>query len=267
MALMKCTFLSKSLKTMVKINVIIPSLNFEDVMSNRSKESRGNVKFQTLYLLHGYTGDESDWQRFTGIERYAENNKIAVIMPAAGNSFYTDMVHGGDYFTYLTEELPAFVQAMFPVSAKKEDTFIAGLSMGGYGAFKIAMRYPERYHAAASLSGVVEISEAVLKEERKDMKLENVFGDLNKVRGSKHDLLHLAEQLIKDGKSIPKLYQACGTEDFLYRNNIKFKKQAEQIGLGIHYVEGPGIHDWNFWDEYIRKVLEWMPLLREPIKK
>ncbi len=117
--------------------------------------------FRVLYLLHGYSDDQTAWQRWTSIERYAEGLNLAVVMPAAQNSFYTDMVHGGKFFTFLTEELPAVVHDLFPLSTERADTFVAGLSMGGYGAFKLALSRPDLYAAAASLSGALDICEVV----------------------------------------------------------------------------------------------------------
>ena len=107
-----------------------------------------------MVFLHGAYGDYSDWARLTGIERYAQAHKIAVVMPSADNSFYQDMYRGGKYLTYFTRELPDYIARLFPVSTKREDTFVAGLSMGGYGAVRVAFEMPERFGAAASLSAL-----------------------------------------------------------------------------------------------------------------
>jgi S-formylglutathione hydrolase FrmB len=219
---------------------------------------------RTLYLLHGHSDDQTAWQRWTSIERYVEGLNLAVVMPAAHNSFYTDMVHGGKYFTFLTEEVPSVLQDMFPLSHEREDTFVAGLSMGGYGAFKLALSRPDLYAAAASLSGAVDIRELVKKHDDPDNPawleaMRNIFGDLESVPGSQHDLFTLAEQVAR-AKVKPSLFQYCGTEDFLYADNLRFRDHVRTLPMDLTYAEGPGDHTWGYWDVMIQKVLAWLPL-------
>ena len=159
MAFLQCNFYSQVLHSNVVIGVILPSPNSSEVLSNGDSEYfHPGVLYQTLYLFHGAYGDYSDWMRFTSIERYAQQRKIAVVMPSVQNSFYQDMYLGERYLTYVTEELPRFVRTLFPLSVKREDTFTAGLSMGGYGALKVALTKPEQYACAASLSGAVDLA-------------------------------------------------------------------------------------------------------------
>lgn len=218
--------------------------------------------YRTLYLLHGHSDDHTAWQRWTSIERYVEGLNLAVVMPAVNLSFYTDMVHGGRYGQFISEEVPAIVRDLFPLSSAREDNFVAGLSMGGYGAFKLALTYPERYAAAASLSGALDIREVVgSNKEGNDEAwlagMRNVFGDLGKVPGSEHDLFVLAEEVAK-GQIKPRLYQCCGTEDFLYADNLRFRDALNKLPLDLTYEEGPGEHVWGYWDQMIQKVLAWM---------
>jgi putative tributyrin esterase len=226
------------------------------------RQSKRQPKYRVLYLLHGHSDDHTAWQRWTSIERYVEGLNLAVVMPAGHLSFYTDMVYGPRYGQFIGEEVPTVVRDMFPISSKREDTFIAGLSMGGYGAFKLALTYPERYAAAASLSGAVDIAEVV--RPKKDpankawlAKMRTVFGDLGKVSGSQHDLFALARKVAK-GPVKPRLYQCCGTEDFLYADNIRFRDAVRKLPLDLTYEEGPGEHVWGFWDKMIQNVLAWM---------
>lgn len=219
--------------------------------------------YRSLYLLHGHSDDHTAWQRWTSIERYVENLNMAVIMPDAHVSFYTDMVHGGRYWTFLAEEVPALVRRIFPLSPARADNFVAGLSMGGYGAFKLALAHPDRFAAAASLSGALEIS-AVVAEDGEDRDeawlagMRNVFGaDLSKVEGSENDLRTLATAAAQAGEK-PRLYQCCGTEDFLHQNNITFRDYLRGLPLDLTYEEGPGEHHWVYWDRMIQKVLAWM---------
>src|SRR5262249_34286686 len=198
-----------------------------------------------LYLLHGYSDDHTAWQRWTSIERYAEGLNLAVVMPAVHLSFYNDMAYGGAYWQFISEEVPALVRDVFSLSSKREDNFVAGLSMGGYGAFKMALTHPERFAAAASLSGAVDIREVVSVVNNDPLnkawlvEMRNVFGDLNKVPGSKHDLFALAKKAAKSAVK-PRLYQCCGTEDDLYPQNIRFRDAVRKMPLDLSYEEGPG---------------------------
>jgi S-formylglutathione hydrolase FrmB len=220
-------------------------------------------RYRVLYLLHGHSDDCSAWQRWTAIERYAEGLNLAVIMPDVHLSFYTDMAHGGRYWTFVSEELPALVRRIFPLSTDRADTFVAGLSMGGYGAFKLALAHPERFAAAASLSGALDIRHIVAEDgpDRDEAWLagmRNIFGaDLSKVADSDHDLRTLARRAAQSATR-PRLYQCCGTEDFLYQNNLSFRDFLRGLPLDLTCAEGPGEHTWAYWDQMIQKVLAWM---------
>ena len=150
--LLTCQFRSAVLRRNTAITVILPTPEQENEPIAKD--------MKVLYLLHGMYGDESSWIRYSNVERYAKDlgGNMAIVMPGVGNSFYQDMVHGERFYTYMTEELPKFIQGLFPVSKKREDTYIAGLSMGGYGAFFLALSRPDLYSAAASFSGAVDIA-------------------------------------------------------------------------------------------------------------
>ncbi|CAK4845605.1 unnamed protein product [Aphanomyces euteiches] len=220
----------------------------------------GNViaaKHPTLYLLHGLSDDHSIWMRRTSIERYAAELGIAVVMPSVHRSFYADMANGMKFWTFISEELPAIARSFFPLSEKREDNFVAGLSMGGFGAFKLALNHPEQYAAAASLSGAL-IAENIYNLSSADAEL--IYKDRASIKGSSSDLLAVAERLAKSNQPKPLLYQICGTEDFLYEDNKQFREHVETLDLSLKYIEGPGDHSWAFWDEHIQQVLKWLPL-------
>lgn len=243
MALLQCQFHSSALEIAVSVNVILPE-NIEGPLS-------------TLYLLHGLSDDHSIWLRRTSIERYASGLQLAVVMPAVNRSFYTDMAYGAKYWTFVSEELPARMRAMFPLSAAREYNFAAGLSMGGYGATKLGLSHPDRYAAVASLSGAMDIGRRG-KEWPNDYVA--IFGDKNyDVQGTVSDLFALADQVAASGTS-PLLYQCCGTEDFLYEDNVRFREHARALSLPLTYEEGPGEHEWGYWDAHIQRVLAWLPL-------
>jgi len=254
MILNEVKFLSETLTLHSTMYVLLPQ--------RLLAETKSIPKYRTLYLLHGRTDDHTAWMRWSNIEKYVEGLNLAVVMPAVNLSYYTDMAHGSNYFKFVSEEVPAVVRDMFALSDKREDNFVAGLSMGGYGAFKLALTYPERYDAAASLSGALDVRETIKGHGLHDEKLwaaemQNVFGDLDKVRGSKHDLFTLAEKVAKGSVKL-RLYQACGTEDFLYADNIRFRDHVRGLPFDFTYEEGPGEHVWAYWDKMIQNVLKWM---------
>ncbi len=262
MALIECHFRSEALHLSTSMTVILPQQPSDSIAPSTLG---GPPRCQTLYLLHGLSDDHTVWLRRTSIERYVEPLGLAVVMPAVDRSFYTDMAAGNRYWTFISEELPALVQSFFPLSPAREDNFVAGLSMGGYGAFKLALLKPERFAAGASLSGAVDIVEVARSEEDEPWRPDKhaIFGDLDKVAGSEMDLFHQARRLMESNVKPPALYQWCGTEDFLYPMNVRFKQFADQIGLPVDYSEGPGDHQWMYWDLEIQRVLNWLPL-RKP---
>lgn len=255
MALMQCHFYSETLGLSTTMTVILPQNTTTQIgMDNKA----GAHRHPTLYLLHGLSDDDSIWLRRTSIERYVASMGIAVVMPQVHRSFYTDMEYGGKYWSFISEELPALARSFFPLSDAREDNFVAGLSMGGYGAFKLALRKPEMFAAAASLSGALNIAGRFMKDDiAQDARL--IFGD-KPITGSDNDLLHLLKELNNAGGPKPKLYQCCGTEDFLYEDNLQFLDACRQTTLDLTYTEGPGAHDWGYWDARIQDVLKWLPL-------
>ena len=256
MILNEVNFFSEVLTMRSTMYVLLPQRTLAETKSKRTP------KYRTLYLLHGHSDDHTAWMRWSSIEKHVEGLNLAVVMPAANLSFYTDMVHGKNYLQFISEEVPAVVRDIFPLSNRREDTFIAGLSMGGYGAFKLALTLPERYAAAASLSGAVDVVADIRKHEKagdKDWMAEfrSIFGDLHKIPNSRHDLFWLAKKASKLSVK-PRLYQCCGTEDFLYAYNIRFRNAVRKLPFDYTYEEGPGEHNWAYWDKMIQNVLVWM---------
>lgn len=256
MALIQCDFFSETLGLSTSMNVILPQ-SAPSQIGMDSKVSQTQVKHKTLYLLHGLSDDHSIWLRGTSIERYVASLGIAVVMPAVHRSYYANMAAGGNYWTFISEELPAIARSFFPLSDRREDNFVAGLSMGGYGAFKLALNKPEQYAAAASLSGGLD---AAIFATRMPEESKLIFGTGNAANELPNNLFLAAETLVQSGTAVPLLYQCCGTEDFLYEDNIRFREHANKLGLPLTYEEGPGEHEWGYWDKHIQRVLEWLPL-------
>lgn len=253
--LLSCHFRSPVLRRNTRINVILPTPEEEDAPLKKD--------LKVLYLLHGLHGDADSWLHFSNIQRYVQGTDIAVVMPSVGNSFYQDMACGERFFTYMTQELPKFIQGLFPVSSKREDTYLAGLSMGGYGAYFLGLRCPEQYGAVASLSGALDIGfrtsgMPVGPKVPKPFYVEACFGDMTKIAGSDRDVFTLYARAAAKG-CLPRMYQSCGTADYLYEMNVRSHEALVKMGARITYRETPGMaHEWEFWDQEIRYVLDWL---------
>ena len=262
MAVLELTFRSEVLGFDQNVMVILPE---PENLSLSQREHAFDGTFPVLYLLHGYTDDHTSWLRRSSVERYMTMDSarpLVCICPSVQNSFYTDMEYGWKYFTYLTEELPDLLSRWIRISTQPEDTFIAGLSMGGYGAYKIALTHPERFAAAASFSGVLDIVRSGKENPQKDMVAYNVFGKKrSELNGTKHDIYYLLDKAIAEGKKLPKLYSSCGTADSLYVNNLGFRDYIQQKGIDYTYSEQEGLaHEWAFWDSEVKKLLNWLPI-------
>ncbi len=252
MALIHFDFFSETLRLASSINV---------VFSQRIKKQKGpESKSPVLYLLHGLSDDHSSWTRKTSIERYVENYDVVVVMPAVHRSFYRNTHAGHRYFDYVSQELPELCRTYLPISDTREQTFVAGLSMGGYGAFKLALTQPETYAAAASLSGALDIAGLADLGNESLPEWPSIFGPDAAIKDTDDDLLHLTRELAQSNRPRPKLFQCCGTEDYLYPANQSFLANARAAQLPIEYEEGPGTHEWGYWDTNIQHVLSWLPL-------
>lgn len=259
MAYMQVEFYSETLRLSSSMQVIVPQRS--------GGESEAFEPYPVLYLLHGGSDNHTNWMRNTSIERYVSGLGVVVVMPAAHYSFYSDQKYGLAYFTFMADELPRLVRQFFRVSDKREHTFAAGLSMGGYGAFKLGIARPDRFAAVASLSGSLDQSSRLLPEPALANPVmlqmaKHTFGSLEEYVGSENDLAWLLERHLENGNVLPKFYQACGTNDHNHTINLDFYSRfAGKIDLTYVEASGRG-HDWSFWDEAIREVLQWLPLRR-----
>lgn len=249
---------SESLELSTSVVVILPQRTGEQI---GMMGLRGEDDPPVLYLLHGLSDDETTWTRRSSIERYAAEYGIAVVMPRVERSFYQDMAHGERYWSYVSQELPALLAGFLRVSTRREDTFVAGLSMGGYGAMRLALAHPDRYAAAASLSGVLDVAHPLVRTSRADV-YQNAFG-AGEVAGTEADLLALLGRC--DPGRVPALYLACGTGDDLFPMQHTFLTAATSRGIDVTTHFGPGEHEWGYWDEQIQRVLAWLPIRDHPV--
>lgn len=245
-------FYSETLQTQTAVYVLMPA---EKVL----KQSRKPLP--VLYLLHGLNGDHTMWLRQTCIEQFAQEYRVCVVMPAVNRSFYMDMAHGAKYDTFIAEELPRVIETYFPVGKKREHRFAAGISMGGYGAFKLGLTRPNRYAAVASLSGALAMETLFQRRdaigEMQIEELQNIFGDEKTLLNGKGNLTKLAEKLSPD--KAPRMFASCGTEDFICWMSERFLDQFQEK-FAIHVVMEPGEHTWQLWNKHIAIVLEWLGL-------
>ncbi len=260
MALLHVDFFSDVLGMCTQMDVILP----EQTRGQIGMEGhRTGDKYPVLYLLHGMSDDHTIWQRRTSIERYAADYGIAVVMPTTQLGWYTDMHMGFKWWTFISDELPQICHAFFPyMSTAREDTFAAGLSMGGYGALKCGLLAPDKFCAVASLSGGVDAVDIAANqpEGRGKQLFFDIFGPVDELKGSDNDLFAVAERLAKTPELMPRVYMWCGTEDFLYKSNVRMRDHLRALNYDLTYEESPGDHQWKYWDQKIQTVLDWLPI-------
>lgn len=263
MAYLQMNIMSQSLMRTVPVNVILPV----DKLVFPGMPQREEKPYKTLYLLHGVFDNHIAWVNGTNIQRWAEENDLVVVMPAGDNMFYVDQEASHNYYgEFVGKELVELTRKMFPLSCKREDTYIAGLSMGGYGAIRNGLKYHETFGCIAGLSVAFIIDDIAKRTDDTPIFIESrsyaesVFGDLDKVAESDKNPKWIARNLIEDKAELPKIYIACGLEDSLLPKNQELQKYLKELGYDVTYEEAAGAHEWNFWNSHIKKVLEWLPL-------
>lgn len=257
MAVLNVSYMSYCLKRYVNFKVILP---IEDTKTMSSNPADKPEKYKTLYLLHGYSGNSGDWLYGSRIFKIARDRNLAVVMPDGENSFYIDNRETGElYGTYVGEELIKITRKMFPLSEKREDTFLGGLSMGGFGSLLTGSRFAEQY------SGIIILSGAFLLDEMKQHKsypfearqaLEHLLLNADGSCDKEKDPYIMANEALQKGM-LPPIYMACGTEDELYKYSVQMRDALTDVGADVTWDEGQGAHEWTFWDCYIEKAIDW----------
>ena len=257
MALITCRFFSKVLQYQTSMQVILPESG-PGIIGKKVHVPGGT--YPVLWLYHGLSDNDSAWVRNTAIERYAQEYGLAVVMPDAARSYYTDMASGGRYWEFISREVMTRARQFFPLSRRRSDNYAAGLSMGGFGAFKLALQKPRSVAAAGSFSGAVDILDRLQAAGRRTAEFERMFGPFETVPGSINDLSGTMLKMTQDDKrELPALFQCCGTEDFLLQSNRTFHHAAEAVGIAHTYIEEDGFaHTWDYWEIAIRQFLEWL---------
>jgi S-formylglutathione hydrolase FrmB len=266
MSRIEFSYHSRALGYRTTVTAIVPSIDWIEMMRGVKAEEFYGRRFPVLWLLHGSSGDNDCWTRFTRIESWAEQYKIAVVMPDCRLSAFCDMDKGPAYYTFVTDELPGVCRRVFPILGQREDNYIGGLSMGGYGAMKIGLRNPERYSLILNLSGGVDRVAHVNRtiQQNRLTGLHNLramratFGDLSAVEGSVNDVFALAENLARSNRPKPKVFASIGTRDPHWEENIRLRTLLIKNDYDLYWEQGPFIHDWTNWNHYIEIALEWV---------
>ncbi len=246
MALLECYFKSQALGKNCEMNILMP------------QEPPGHAPYRVLYLLHGLSDNHSNWLRRTSVERYVEGRNLLVVMPDGARSFYSNgHNHYGNYWDFLSQELPAILAGMFPISTRREDTFAMGLSMGGFGAMKLALRQPERFAAACGLSSVADIKK-ITHSLGDSGELSSLLGTDKQIEQDGNDLFLLASRVARL-PSPPRILMIEGTEDFMLEDNHRLRDHFQNVQYpGFQYAEAPGAHEWGFWDRHVRDGLQFL---------
>ena len=259
MAILEVTYMSVALNRNTTFHVVLPA----DRMNPACTEYLPMKPLKTLYLLHGLQDSSAGWLTSTRIKRWATLMDMAVIMPQGDNSYYVDRPESkSNYGVFIGEELVNVTRRMFPLSHRREDTFIGGLSMGGFGAVRNGLKYHETFSRIIGLSSALyvfekpeEFFDGTFGKARFGAYEESVLTDKNP-RVAAQNLLALKEK--QPDTPLPKFYLACGTEDFLLESNRSFEKFLKEKEFDCTYIEAPGTHSWDFWDEHIKNALDWL---------
>ena len=238
MSHMRVSFFGDSIKKQTSMTVILP------------QDAKGDGPFPVLYLLHGLSDDDTIWERRTSIERYVAAMPLIVVMPDGGRGFYTDAVQGMAYESHIMEDVIGFTERFFPAMRERKGRAIGGLSMGGYGSMKLALKYPDAFCSVVSHSSAFDVRRRVENQERAP-EFRMIFGD--DPAGKDNDPFRLAEVI--DRRKLPAIRIDCGTEDGLIEESRAFHKHLEKLGIQHEYAEYPGAHNWAFWDEHVQEAL------------
>lgn len=246
------------------LHAFSPTLEKQIALTALLPEGQGPGPFPTLYLLHGLSDDYTQWLRRTRIEMYLQGHGLIVVMPDGFRGFYTDNDNGPNYGRYLAEDIVSLTETYFPAIPDRKARAIGGLSMGGYGALRAALNYPEKFisahsHSGAVLCGSIRWDKPHATATHLDLReMQSIFG--KRPAGSHHDLLHVAAQAQKDSqkdrkKKLPALLIDCGTDDFLIEDNRTFHHELEKLRVPHTYREYEGAHNWDYWDLHIQEAL------------
>lgn len=217
-------------------------------------------RYPVVYLLHGLTGHFDNWTDRTKLAEYAAAYDFLIVTPEGGDGWYTDSasVSNDRYETYIVNELLPEIDRKFRTHATRENRFIAGLSMGGYGALKFGLKYPEKFALAGSFSGALGATSLTDKNSNAwiSKSIMSVYGDAESETRKANDIFRIIREMPAEKiKDLPFLYVDCGTEDFLIQNNRDFMQLLAEKKIPHEFRQLPGAHNWIYWDAQVREFL------------
>lgn len=277
MARLSVDFYSTSLMRTTTLDVILPTDCPNDAMGfdymrrqdpaawERTPMPQERPPFKALFLLHGISGNHTDFMSETRIRTFAEERGLAVIMPSGYNAFYLDHPETHNYYgRYVGLELVEAARRMFPISRRREDTFIGGISMGAYGALRNGFKYAENFGGIIALSSAMILGDFdhLINDDVFFLSrafLESTFGDLNQVIDSDKDPRRLAADVVYCDRPRPRVFMAWGSSDPLAEPNRALADRLRGTGIDVESREMPGGHDWTFWNTALPQALDWLP--------
>jgi S-formylglutathione hydrolase FrmB len=249
--------------------ILHTTVNVQFLIPEKGSQTEVEKPYKVVYLLHGLHGNEGSWLNNSMLPYYGKKYNVIFVMPEAGRSFYCDLKYGRKYYTFITDELPQICKRIFNISSRREDTAVMGYSMGGLGSLKLALTKPEQYGFCGAISSACLYFGPILEKLRMDItsylkletEAEDILKDLYNIYGESleyrkdGDILELVKNFPAD-KPKPKIYAVCGTEDNLYKDNLKFNEEMKETTFDFTFEEWPGGHDWYFFNEALKKTLE-----------
>lgn len=261
MAYLSLEFYAESLGRKTEVKVLLPNDTPPFITEGNPHYKR---PMKSLYLLHGFSGINTDWLLNARVYDMAHKYNLAIILPSGENSFYLDRPGTGRKSgTFIGCELPDYMSKTLALSNRPEDKFIGGLSMGGFGALQVGLSHPERFSKIAAFSSALIVHEVAGMRDGKGNEVADydyyllTFGEPEKLLESKNNPEFLIRRLKAEGKQIPDLFITIGTEDFLYENNQEFVRFLEKEDVPFTYSEGPGAHDFDFWNAHLEEAIHW----------
>ena len=270
MAVMTFRFNSRKLSLSTAVRIILPTGFAPD--SDYQTYYQEKEPLPVLWLLHGGSDNYTDWHNCTLVQLLAEQYGYAVVMPDAQLSSYANMAYGPKWLDYFREELPEYLYARLPLSRKREDNFISGMSMGGAGTVKLALLNPERYSVAVPIASAVEVARRYA-EGRWDRvpgggprdghasEFNDIYGcdeHPEKILGTEEDCFYQLKRNVEEGRTLPRFLFCQGTEDHTYNGNVEYRAFAKELGVELEWCEAPGVHDWKSWNLYLPKAFEFI---------
>ena len=264
MAVINMDLMSRSLTTRTDLYVVVPTPTLQDMIAGQDRYDP-EKRWPVVYMLHGAGGNGFEWIQKADIESLCCRWGFIAVLPSTELGFYNDTPDGRAYCTYVSKELPSMIEATFHASDKMEDRYIMGYSMGGFGAVKIGLMYPDRYNKIASLSGCMDVKGFIEAFERGSIfNIHSSLPDWPDIEGGDNDTLALLQRMAErreKGLRVPPMYHTIGRQDFIYGFSQEWRKRAQELGLELVYTEGEGIHDFSYWGPRIENEI--MPFFFE----